>query len=621
MLTVEQIATQLRLGKKADNTRWTACCPAHDDNNPSLSLRQEGEKVLVHCFAGCTQQEVISALKAKGLWHQENLHYEPLLPSYSHLVKGGQDMPPLEEKSEKQLIATYDYFDDDGQTLLYAVERWEWEEGGKRKKSFSQKRPDGQGGWIYKLGDVKRTIYRAKQVIDAVLAGQTIYIVEGEKDVHTAESLGLVATCGVGGAGNWRAEWADYFLGAQVIIFPDNDKQGELYAQKILESLPNALKVNIPKGKDLTDWVEAGATLEDIQKQIQIRQSKRKKVKQVGQMKSLYKKPKMLIQRMLPAVGLSQLFGEPGHCKSFVALDIALSVARGRDYAGLRAQQGSVIYLAGEGHLGLIKRTSTWFIHHEGNDDAIMTVPLYISEETVDIYQTTELKFLDDNIQEFCPNGRPDLIIIDTFARHLVGNESSAEDAMKFLNLIQNHFVKRYQTHVMLVHHCGHMNTDRARGSSSIFAALDAEFRCEKDSEINQVTLSNTKQKDGEQWLEPKYFQIKPYQLTEACFIDEDGEHDTSIALEHLKEPIKKMAPQDIEKFTNKEALLFAIEKKIDLQAGASLPKKEISSLGEELGLSSSSVDRYLQEFVKNGRLFTMLKGHYQLPKNRILND
>ncbi len=43
-------------------------CPAHDDRSPSLSIRERGGKVLVHCHAGCPQSDVIEALRARGLW-------------------------------------------------------------------------------------------------------------------------------------------------------------------------------------------------------------------------------------------------------------------------------------------------------------------------------------------------------------------------------------------------------------------------------------------------------------------------------------------------------------------------------------------------------------------------
>ena len=58
--------------KKLGGNRYIACCPAHDDRNPSLSITQGKDKLLVHCFAGCTQAEVIDALIALGLWHKKS---------------------------------------------------------------------------------------------------------------------------------------------------------------------------------------------------------------------------------------------------------------------------------------------------------------------------------------------------------------------------------------------------------------------------------------------------------------------------------------------------------------------------------------------------------------------
>ena len=45
-----------------------ACCPAHDDHTPSLSIDEENGKTLVHCFAGCSQEGVLAALRSRGIW-------------------------------------------------------------------------------------------------------------------------------------------------------------------------------------------------------------------------------------------------------------------------------------------------------------------------------------------------------------------------------------------------------------------------------------------------------------------------------------------------------------------------------------------------------------------------
>jgi hypothetical protein len=52
-----------RLSKvKGRNGSWTACCPAHDDKSPSLAIREEGGKVLLHCFGGCEVSAIVGAV-------------------------------------------------------------------------------------------------------------------------------------------------------------------------------------------------------------------------------------------------------------------------------------------------------------------------------------------------------------------------------------------------------------------------------------------------------------------------------------------------------------------------------------------------------------------------------
>jgi putative DNA primase/helicase len=65
-ISAEHIARELRA--KRDGRGWMARCPAHDDRNPSFSIRQADDRVLVHCFAGCSQEALLAALVARNLW-------------------------------------------------------------------------------------------------------------------------------------------------------------------------------------------------------------------------------------------------------------------------------------------------------------------------------------------------------------------------------------------------------------------------------------------------------------------------------------------------------------------------------------------------------------------------
>lgn len=79
-VSAQKIAAALD-AKSAGDRKWKAHCPAHEDKNPSFSISESSTgKVLVKCWAGCTQEEVIEALHARGLWHEHKDQPSPLRP-------------------------------------------------------------------------------------------------------------------------------------------------------------------------------------------------------------------------------------------------------------------------------------------------------------------------------------------------------------------------------------------------------------------------------------------------------------------------------------------------------------------------------------------------------------
>jgi hypothetical protein len=175
-----------------------------------------------------------------------------------HELWVGEDEPRSNDHGAPE--ATYDYVDEVG-TPLFQVRRWP----GKR---FSQHRADGRGGWGLKLGDARRVLYRLPQVIDAVARGERIYVVEGERDVHALERAGAVATCNPGGAGKWRAQYADALHGADVVVIADDDEPGHKHACEVAGALAgHAARVGVVRaavGKDAADHLAAGRSLEEL---------------------------------------------------------------------------------------------------------------------------------------------------------------------------------------------------------------------------------------------------------------------------------------------------------------------------------------------------------------------
>jgi putative DNA primase/helicase len=168
----------------------------------------------------------------------------------------------------RRQVAVYEYVDEQG-TLLYQVVRFVDLDGAK---SFSQRRPDGQGGWLWNLNGVRRVLYELPALLAAVPAGTTIFIPEGEKDCLTLRQRELVATTNSEGAGKWRPDFAAYFVGAHVVVLPDNDAEGRAHADRVVASLlPVAASLkrlelpDLPAKGDVSDWFTAGHTVEELQ--------------------------------------------------------------------------------------------------------------------------------------------------------------------------------------------------------------------------------------------------------------------------------------------------------------------------------------------------------------------
>lgn len=229
---------------------WMVQCPAHDDQQASLSVQPgEDQPVVFNCHAGCQTTDILNAIGVS--WAD---------------VCGGKttgEGEPGAWTPHGDALAVYDYVDAGGLTI-YQVLR-------APGKKFIQRRPDSskKSGWAYKSVAAKdRVLYRLPQVIEAVESCAIVYVVEGEKDVHTLERLGQVGTCNAGGAGKWLDQYSEYLRDAIVVIVADRDDPGYAHARQVAASLRDiaqAVEIVEPAdGKDLTDHVEAGKTLAEL---------------------------------------------------------------------------------------------------------------------------------------------------------------------------------------------------------------------------------------------------------------------------------------------------------------------------------------------------------------------
>jgi putative DNA primase/helicase len=245
---LNNLLSRLQSVKQTPNG-WQAKCPAHDDKTASLSVSISGDGViLTHCHAGCDFKSITQAL---------GMESRDFFPPKLKAVDGGKSKP------KKKVVTQYDYRDENGD-LLYQKIRYE-------PKEFRVRRTDGAGGWRWNLSGCRRVLYRLPELIQAVKNGETVFIVEGEKDVETLISWELKATCNFDGAGKWNESYNGYFKGATVINLRDNDLPGEKHGNLIGENLSGQAAVyksillpDLPEHGDVTDWANSGGAKEKL---------------------------------------------------------------------------------------------------------------------------------------------------------------------------------------------------------------------------------------------------------------------------------------------------------------------------------------------------------------------
>ena len=159
-------------------------------------------------------------------------------------------------------VTAYDYIGDHG-VLEYQVIRTDFADG---TKTFRQQRPDGKGGWIRNLKDVRKIPYNLPEILH--YSKRAVWIVEGEKCVDRLRELGIVATTNNGGSGNWTEEHSQWLKDRKVVVVPDNDAAGQKHAAKVINSLVGVaeeiklldLSSELPEKGDIVDWLATGKT-------------------------------------------------------------------------------------------------------------------------------------------------------------------------------------------------------------------------------------------------------------------------------------------------------------------------------------------------------------------------
>jgi len=420
---------------------WTAKCPAHEDSKPSLSITQQNGKILLHCFAGCTIEAICAQL--------------------------GIPVADL-STAEDGVLAAYDYTDEHGK-LLYQVLRY-------AGKDFKQRKPDGKGQWIWKLGEVRRVLYHLPEIIPAEL----VLVVEGEKDVECARKLGLVATTNPGGANKWKPQYSETLKSKQVIIIPDADPPGRQHAHEIALSLvhkASSIKMLTFDGaKDLSEWVERGGTADQLLAEIATSPEWKEAQPVGGPLAEEYScseflaadfsdSEQPLLAGLINRRSRTLIIGKPKMMKSLLAFDIAFEAACGFRVLGRYASENGVrsMYAQFEDPRGQVKvRLKKFITSHNNMQPSDGMFHIFIGRG-FDLMEQGSRTQLEIAIKKF----QPELLVLDVMRSLFVGDINKTADVRPFLEYLDT-LCERFKCALMLVHYTA-KNVDNLSAAGSTY--------------------------------------------------------------------------------------------------------------------------------------------------------
>jgi RecA-family ATPase len=164
-----------------------------------------------------------------------------------------------------------------------------------------------------------------------------------------------------------------------------------------------------------------------------------------------FREPQFLIAGLIETENFSQIFGDPGYGKSFIAIDIACCVATGRAFHGREMRPGPVIYIAGEGQNGIKRRLIAWERHTGVSRGG---APLYFSRVAAQLLDADSAAAVAEAVDALVARvGPAALIVIDTLARNFgPGDENQTADMSKFVAAVDA-LMARHGSALLVVHH------------------------------------------------------------------------------------------------------------------------------------------------------------------------
>ena len=353
--------------------------------------------------------------------------------------------------------------------LLYQVLRLE-------PKDFRQRRPNGNGGWIWKLED-RRVLYRLPELLKYPDA--TVFITEGEKDADNIAALNLCAT--TVGTGKWTNDCIAALAGRDVVILEDNDDAGKKKAREAAQVLHGTAKtiriVSLPdlaEKSDVSDWLDANPnnakkftdvcfdvpewmpdqgdniTLKNVKTETTSTETKTKNEPPLPFINIAAWRDQQVPERQwtvkdrIPAYNVTLLTGEGSIGKSILSLQLATAVVLGRDWLGTMPEPGPALVVCCEDDSNELWRRLDLIAQHYGaalSEFRDMRLMALAGEETLmavpdrnGLIQATKLF---GRIREAACDIRPKLIVLDNSADIFGGSENDRAQVRQFIGILR----------------------------------------------------------------------------------------------------------------------------------------------------------------------------------------
>ncbi|WP_340299908.1 AAA family ATPase [Roseobacter sp. HKCC-CH-9351] len=499
--------------KQTSRNEWHGPCP-NCGGDDRFWIADHNGSLKHHCRKDCALSDRTRQLEQAGLLPK----FEPQMPDLPRQTK--LDVP---YHIQKRIDLSGTGAVCDGNTVV--VEIREVETGEFRGKQFinsdgSKRFSPGmkkQGAGTF-IGEKTDRLYVCEGWADAVV----VHIVTGQQTFFALDANTLPAT-----ANQLKAK------GFNVVVAADNDEAGRkaVKAAGLPYVIPPVVK----------DWWDLWNSQGDAAVRAAVATTTSPNALQLFShvLDINLEPPSFIIDGILPKYASAALVAPSYTGKSFMAVDMACSIATGHDFHGHAVEQGGVMYILGEGRQGIRRRAEAW-AKDRGVQLDRKNSPLHFSNSSIDMRDRTRLEVLRDDVSKVKD---VKLIVIDTLARNFGGgNENAPQDMGEFVSACDE-LMHAFEATVLIVHHHGKDGAAGARGHSSFFAALDTSMVMRKFGE-HDVQLICDKQKDA-----------TPFEPMQFCFVTID---ETSVLhrvdYRQRKNTEKLSAAQQLAMDTFKEA-------------------------------------------------------------------